>query len=144
MSAVGKNFLGSSVLTLPNGNGYLWLRLAFKELLGLFSGVTGTLILVAHLREKVLGTAGKEVASKDIELTGKIRTIVCSLADTVGYVYRGDSGIMVNFQGKEDVVCGSRCEHLKGQNMPLDWSKIFIDGSPSSPAPLIETTPPVV
>src|SRR5215831_17918871 len=32
----GKNFKGNSVLELPHGHGYLWLRLAFQELLGMF------------------------------------------------------------------------------------------------------------
>jgi len=27
----------------------------------------------------------------------------------------------------DDITAGSRCNHLKGETMPLDWSKIFID-----------------
>jgi len=143
-SPTGKNFVGKSVLTLANGAGYFWLRQAFKELLQLFSGVTGTLILTAHLREKFLEKSGKEVSTKDIELTGKIRTIVCALADTVGYIYRQDPTLMVSFEGKEEVLCGSRCDHLKGKTLPFNWSQIFIDSTTStSPAPLIETNPPV-
>jgi hypothetical protein len=143
-SPVGKNFAGKSVLSLANGAGYFWLRQAFKELLQLFSGVTGTLILTAHLREKFLEKLGKEVTTKDIELTGKIRTIVCALADTVGYIYRSKSNdMMVSFEGNEDVLCGSRCDHLKGLSMPFDWSKIFTEPATNSPAPLVETNPPV-
>ena len=34
---------------------------------------------------------------------------------------------MISFDSLDDIVAGSRCEHLKGQTMPLEWSKIFID-----------------
>jgi len=142
-SATGKNFQGQSVLTLPNGGGYLWLRMAFKELIDLFSGVTGTLILVAHLREKQLEANGKEVTTKDIELTGKIRTIVCALADGVGLLYRDKDKLMVSFKTSETVLCGSRCEHLKGQTFEMDWSKIFVETLRTSPTPLIPYAEPV-
>ncbi len=129
-SATGKNFTGSSVLTLANGGGYLWLRLAFKELLDQLSNVTGTIILIAHLREKMLEQAGgKEVAVKDIELTGKLRSIVCSMADAVGYIYREnwvDGKLLITFKSSEQVLCGSRCAHLKGQLFEFDWDKVFV------------------
>lgn len=32
----GKNFKGTSVLELPHGHGYLWLRLAYQELMGMW------------------------------------------------------------------------------------------------------------
>jgi len=139
-SAVGKNFTGSSILTLPNGGGYLWLRLAFKELIDDLSGVTTTLILVAHLKEKMLETAGKEVAIKDIDLTGKLRSIVCSMADAVGYVYREYVGLvgklMITFKSSEQVLCGSRCPHLRGQVLEFDWKNIF-KGEKSSVTPIM-------
>jgi GTPase SAR1 family protein len=142
-STTGKNFQGPTCLTLANGGGYLWLRLAFKELIELFSGVTGTLILVAHLREKSLESGGKEVTTKDIELTGKIRTIVCAFADAVGLLYRDKDKLMITFESKETVLCGSRCDHLKGQTFEMDWSKIFVEDQRETPAPLIEYSEPV-
>jgi hypothetical protein len=145
-STVGKKFSQRSVLMLPNGGGYFWLRQTFKDLIKLFSGTTGSLILVAHLREKLLEQEGGEVTAKDIELTGKCRTIICSLADTVGYLFRhpkDHNKLMVRFAGDENVVCSSRCEHLKGQTFPFDWNKIFLN-SPTNPTETIETYPPVV
>ena len=125
----GKNFKGSSVLELPHGHGYLWLRLAFQELLGLFSGTTKRLILVCHLRDKFIDKGGQEVAVKDLELTGKIRNITASKADAIGYLYRdltkSAGKLMVSFQTFEHVSCGSRCEHLRGQNFEFDWKKVY-------------------
>ena len=70
---------------------------------------------------------GKEGAVKDLYLTGKIKQITCANADAVGYIYREDDKTMVSFNSLDDVTAGSRCNHLKGETMPLDWSKIFID-----------------
>jgi len=127
----GKNFQGASVLELPHGHGYLWLRLAFQELLGMFSGTTRRLILVCHLRDKFLDKGGQEVAVKDLELTGKIRNITASKADAIGYLFRDlavNSGqLMVSFRTLEQVSCGSRCEHLRGQAFPFDWKKIYTE-----------------
>jgi hypothetical protein len=127
---IGKNFTGRSVLELPNGAGYLYLRNAFQELVGLFSGTTKRLILVAHLREKFLTKESVEVAYKDLELTGKIRSIIASKADAIGYMYREkglDGKLRVSFQTLETVACGSRCEHLKGQDFEFDWKKIYTE-----------------
>ena len=129
---IGKNFTGDSVLLLPNGAGYLYLRLAFQQLVGLFSGTTKHLILVAHLREKFLTKESVEVAYKDLELTGKIRSIIASKADAIGYMYRekGLAGeLRVSFQTLEQVACGSRCEHIKGQDFKFDWKKIYSQGN---------------
>lgn len=129
LNPTGKNFKGDSVLELPHGHGYLWLRLAFQELLGMFSGTTRRLILVCHLRDKFIDKGGQEVAVKDLELTGKIRNITASKADTIGYMYRNlatnQGRLMVSFQTFEHVSCGSRCEHLKGQNFEFDWKKVY-------------------
>jgi AAA domain len=129
LNPTGKNFKGDSVLELPHGHGYLWLRLAFQELLGMFSGTTRRLILVCHLRDKFLDKGGQEVAVKDLELTGKIRNITAAKADTIGYLYRNlatnQGRLMVSFQTFEHVSCGSRCEHLKGQNFEFDWKKVY-------------------
>jgi hypothetical protein len=127
----GKNFAGTSVLELGHGHGYLWLRLAFQELLGMFSGTTKRLILVCHLRDKFLDKGGQEVAVKDLELTGKIRNITASKADAIGYMFRdatkNNGALMVSFQTLEQVACGSRCAHLKGQIFPFDWKRIYTE-----------------
>lgn len=128
---MGKNFEtknpGMSVLSLPNGAGYLYLRMAYKKWIDRLNLLADHVILVGHLKDKMLEKKGKEVAVKDLDLTGKIKQITCANADAVGYVYREDDQTMISFNSLEDVTAGSRCEHLKGQTMPLQWSSIFID-----------------
>lgn len=142
-SAIGKNFTGQSVLELPNGGGYLYLRQSFTNWIGKMKNSAPELILVGHLKEKYLGgkasvspngveLAGMknnvEVLSKEIDLTGKVKNIACADADAVGYLYRKQGGgLSVSFETNEEVNCGSRCGHLKGQKFEFDWSKIYID-----------------
>ena len=128
---MGKNFdtknPGMSILALPNGAGYLYLRMAYKKWIDRLNLLADHVILVAHLKDKMLEKKGKEVAVKDLDLTGKIKQITCANADAVGYIYREGEETMISFDSLGDVTAGSRCAHLKGTAMPLDWSKIFID-----------------
>ena len=128
---MGKNFEqknpGASVLSLPNGAGYLYLRIAYKKWIDRLNKLADHIILVGHLKDKMLEKKGKEVASKDLDLTGKIKSITCANADAIGYIYREDDETMVSFNSMDDVTAGSRCDHLKGETMPLQWSSIFID-----------------
>ncbi len=128
---MGKNFEtknpGASVLSLPNGAGYLYLRIAYKKWIDRLNTLADHVILVGHLKDKMLEKKGKEVAVKDLDLTGKIKQITCANADAVGYIYREDDETMVSFNSMDDITAGSRCHHLKGKTMPLNWSEIFID-----------------
>ena len=128
---MGKSFEtknpGMSILSLPNGAGYLYLRMAYKRWMDRLNTLADHAILVGHLKDKMLEKKGKEVAVKDLDLTGKIKQITCANADAVGYIYREDDVTMISFDSLDDIVAGSRCEHLKGKTMPMEWSKIFID-----------------
>ena len=128
---MGKNFEqknpGASVLSLPNGAGYLYLRIAFKQWIDRLNLLADHVILVGHLKDKMLEKKGKEVAVKDLDLTGKIKLITCANADAIGYIFREDETTMISFNSLDDTVAGSRCDHLKGQTMPFEWNKIFID-----------------
>ena len=125
---MGKKFAGESVLTLPNGAGYLYLRLAFEQWLEYASSLAEHVIYVGHLKNKLIEKKGKEVNAKDLDLTGKIASITSANADAIGYLYRdSENNLKINFQAQDVLIAGSRCEHLKGQDIKFDWSKIYID-----------------
>jgi hypothetical protein len=129
---MGKNFQGQSVLQLtsPNGfsPGYLWLRQAFNKYIDQFASLGSKLILVAHLREKEIEKDSKMVSAKDLDLAGKSRSYTCANADAIGYVYRDvENKMMINFKSAENVICGSRCEHLAGQKFEFSWDKIYTE-----------------
>ena len=128
---MGKNFdkdnKGLSVLTLPNGAGYNYLRQAFKSGSVTCQQTSDHVIFVGHLKDKYLTKNGKEVKANDLSLTGKLREIACANSDAIGYVYRGEGTTKISFDSTNDDTAGSRCEHLRGMDGELDWSKIFID-----------------
>jgi len=131
-SVIGKSFTGQTVLELPQGSGYFWLRRAFDEVMMMLHNLAPHVILVGHLREKFIG--GKDakvdsvVSSKDLDLTGKIKQIACSRSDAIGYIYRNHEDgfkLWISFESNEQVNCGSRCGHLKGRKLALNWKEIY-------------------
>lgn len=135
---MGKGFAGSDVRTLPNGAGWLYVRNAFLEIVDALYSVTDRLILVAHLQDKLIEKGGKEVPSKDIALTGKLKSIICSQMDAIAYIQRDGKQVFANFNSSDERVCGARPAHLRGQSILLGesdesnnvtphWENIFID-----------------
>lgn len=118
-----------SVHTLADGNGYRWSRNEVMEVFDKFQNVAKKcVIFVCHVEDKFLGLKDSTdgVAPKQLALTGKLRDMLPRKVDAIGYVYNEKGTIKVNFAGDESKVGGTRTQHLKGYNGPLDWSKIFI------------------
>lgn len=130
-SVIGKTFEGDSVLDLPKGGGYYYLREEVKSLIRELGSVCKHLILVSHLREKNLDKADTTISVQDISLMGKLSEIVCSMASAICYITRkrssGDNPdiMMANFRTIGATTMGSRCPHLAGKTMVFDWAKIF-------------------
>lgn len=125
---IGKSFTGNNILDLPNGAGYGHHRNEVKKWLDAFQSVCDELIIVTHVKDKLLASkAGSEVSTKDINLVGKLATIVCSSADAIGYMFREDGKLMISFEGGDNVNAGARPEHLRGQVFEMNWNKIYID-----------------
>jgi len=125
----------SSVLTLPNGGGYLYLRLAVSKWLEKIDKLADHIILIGHIKDKMIEKKGKEVTAKDIDLTGKIKSITCANADAIGYLYRDGDETHLNFNSSDETLCGARPEHLRGKDIIIgklvegkpvfDWSEIY-------------------
>ena len=128
---MGKNFNqkypGMSILSLPNGGGYLYLRIAFKKWIDKLNKLADHVILVGHLKDKVVDKKGTEVVVKDLDLTGKLKQITCAGSDAIGYISREEGTTIISFDSLQDVTGGTRCPHLIGKTMPMKWSEIFID-----------------
>jgi hypothetical protein len=134
----GKNFTGDNVLKLPNGGGYLFLREAFFKILDYIETLVpedGSIILLGHLKDKMIETNGKEVSAVDLDLSGKIKALVCAKADAIGLLSRKGNQVVLNFKTSDEITCGARPEHLKNQeiiltestdgNLVAYWDKIF-------------------
>jgi hypothetical protein len=127
-TVIGKNWEGSNITDLPQGAGYGLVRRKLMTNVLKLASVCKTLIITSHIKDKSLNKGGVEATFKDISLSGKLGGILCSKADAIGYVYRNkDSELWINFESMEDsAVMGGRCPHLKGKNMPFEWSSIFV------------------
>jgi len=133
----GKNDPNASILALPNGGGYLYLREAYNTVSAYIDTLFERQIYFGHLKDKVLERNGKEVSAKDIDLTGKIRNIACANADAVGYMYREGNQTIISFKTTQDVICGARPEHLRNEEIVVleqidgklisHWDRIYID-----------------
>ena len=84
-------------------------------------------IFVAHVKDAMAEKKGKEVAVKDLDLTGKLKMITAQKADAIGYAYWEGEELMICFQSKDGIEANSRCEHLKNTTLPFKWESIFID-----------------
>jgi|ERR1035437_3482629 hypothetical protein len=127
-----------SILNLPNGGGYLYLRLAFEAAIKALHSAAPVLILMGHLKDTILDKNGSDFTSSDLDLTGKLKRMVTSSADAIGYIYRVKNKNMITFASTDEVACGARPAHLRNQTFPISefndetgvytshWDKIFI------------------
>jgi len=122
---MGKSFPGTDVISeLPNGAGYGWLRKAFEKLLEPLEGKCNTcFILVSHTKDSSINKQGKDLAAKDLALTGKIKQITCAGADAIGYMYRNPQNVnqtILSFKTHEqDLATGARPAHLSNQEFVI-------------------------
>jgi hypothetical protein len=134
-TSMGKNYADTNVLKLANGAGYMYLREAFFQVLDYIDTLAPNIILLGHIKEKQIDDNGKLVEAANIALTGKIKSLICSQADAIGYMYRKDNTTMVTFKSNDEVTCGARPEHLRNQEILLAeeidgklvtyWDKIY-------------------
>ena len=134
---IGTNYKEDDILKLPQGAGYYWLREAFFKVLNYVDTLADSIILSGHIKDKRIGDTGELVDAANIDLTGKIKSLICANADAVGYLYRSDNKTMLSFKSNDEITCGARPEHLKNQEIVLlesdkegklvsHWDKIYI------------------
>jgi hypothetical protein len=136
-TSMGKNYDGDNVLSLPNGAGYLYLRQAFFQVLDFIDTLAPHIILSGHIKDKQVDDKGEMVMAANIDLTGKIKSLICANADAIGYMYRKGNKTILSFKTNEEVTCGARPEHLRNEEivvtemnekgeLEFNWNKVFI------------------
>jgi len=135
---MGKAYQGDNVISLPNGAGYLYVRQAFFQVLDFIDTLAPHVILSGHIKDKVVDDKGEMVMSANIDLTGKIKSLICANADAIGYMYRKDNQTIINFNNNDGVTCGARPDHLRNKEIIISemdkkgeikthWEKVYID-----------------
>lgn len=134
---MGRNWVGDDVTTLPSGAGYRYTRESMKKVINALSDICDTLVILGHVKDKMVEADGEEMTERGLDLTGKMGSILCSQVDAIGYVYREEEKTMINFQTSKSLAVGARSPHLKNKkvavavsdeegNVKVDWSQIFI------------------
>jgi len=134
-----------SIINLPNGSGYPWLRESFQRTIALLAPACSRIILIGHVKDTMLEKNGVEFNALELDLTGKIKRTTAMAADAIGYLSRvGDKNVL-SFKTTDEVGCGARPEHLRNQEIVVSefidgvytthWDKIYLD-------PVTDRTPP--
>lgn len=143
-SSMGKNWFTEgkpkygTILNMPNGAGYPWLREAFTKVVDYVKTFAPRVILVGHVKDIVLEKNGTEVNALDLDLTGKLKRITTSQSDAIGYLYRKGNKNVLSFKTTDEISCGARPEHLRNQEfilseldennkVKINWDTIYID-----------------
>lgn len=143
-SSMGKNWFTDgkpkygTILNMPNGAGYPWLREAFTKVVEYIKTWAPRVILVGHVKDVVLDKNGSEFNALDLDLTGKLKRITSSQSDAIGYLFRRGNKNILSFKTTDEISCGARPEHLRNQEIVLselsednkliiNWENIFID-----------------
>ena len=127
-----------NILNLPNGAGYAYLREAMTKIVEYIKTLAPRVILVGHIKDVMLEKAGGEFTSSDLDLTGKIKRILSSQSDAIGYLYRKGNQNILSFATSDTVACGARPAHLRNAEINVSeltkegvlethWNKIYID-----------------
>jgi len=136
---IGKNYDGTDVRTLPNGAGYGYLREAFFKLTDYIETLAERTIYLGHLKAKFIEKNGKEVQAVEVDLTGKIKSMLSANVDAIGLLFRSKHNEnILSFKTNDDVICGARPGHLKNQEIIISevndkgkfvthWDKVFVD-----------------
>jgi hypothetical protein len=126
-----------TITNLPNGAGYQYVREAMTKVVEFCKTLAPRIILVGHIKDTLLEKNGVEFTVSDLNLTGKIKNIMTSQADAIGYMYRRGNKNYLSFKTSDEVTCGARPAHLKNKEILISeltdegfvtyWNEIYID-----------------
>ncbi len=135
---MGKTWNGTNVLSLANGAGYLYLREAVQKITAYIETLAERIIYIGHLKLKFIEKNSKEVQSTELDLTGKIKSMMSADVDAIGMLYRDGHKNILSFKTTDEIICGARPDHLKMKEILLSelspegelktyWDQIYID-----------------
>lgn len=133
----GKSWQGVDVRLLPQGSGYHYIRQAVRNAIDMFKDLADCVILVGHVKDKLITKNGEEISGMELDLVGKLAGIIMGEADAVGFVYRKGNQTIVNFDSGDDTTKGARAKHLRENKIVLaesddshditfHWDRIFL------------------
>lgn len=127
-----------SILNLPNGAGYPYLRQAFEKMIDFIKTLAPRVILLGHVKIASQSKEGGDFNSLDLDLTGKNKGELARNSDAIGYLYRKGNKNILSFKTSDEIGCGARPNHLKNKEIvisesledgtiKMNWDEIYID-----------------
>jgi len=118
----GANIIGD----IPHGVGYDYTTTKIMEVIRELKRLSKYLIIVTHNKKIVVGDKKIEINTEEVELRGKLKSLICADADTIGYIDRNNkSELTISFISNNKTKAGSRCDHLKNKSFMFEWNKIY-------------------
>jgi hypothetical protein len=106
-----------TILQLPDGAGYAYLRMAYMKAITIIKTFAPALIQLGHVKDISLEVKGEQINVSEIDLTGKLKRIAASESDAIGYLYRKGNQNILSFVTSDDLSCGARPPHLKNKEI---------------------------
>lgn len=127
----------TSILFLPNGSGYQYLRQAFKQITRMIEECADNIIYIAHVKETNILKEGAELTSHDVNLIGKNKQTISAEAQAIAYMTRIGKLNYLCFLPSDDVLAGCKIRRLEGKeiliseydeddNLITHWDQIYI------------------
>jgi len=127
----------TSILFLPNGSGYQYLRQAFKQITKMIEECAENIIYIAHVKETNILKEGAELTSHDVNLIGKNKQSISAEAQAIAYMTRIGKANYLCFLPSDDVLAGCKIKRLEGKeiliseydekdNLVTHWDQIYI------------------
>jgi hypothetical protein len=108
------------LLDIPYGGGYSKLKDAVLDVIEMINKVVPNIILVGHVKDKSVAKidSSGEAVVKDINLMGKLPSILSAKSDAIGFITRDIEGnLCVDFVNNGSTIAGARPAHLAGKSL---------------------------
>tara|TARA_R100001510_G_scaffold51254_1_gene50919 strand:- start:695 stop:1381 length:687 start_codon:yes stop_codon:yes gene_type:complete len=109
---------------IPHGKGWSLMRSQVIAIVEQFARASKHIIIVGHQKD---GHDEEGVEVQKINLTGKLKTHLCSIMDGVGRITREEDTLMIDFRTGINTDAGCRVPTLAGQLIELKWDAVYPD-----------------
>jgi hypothetical protein len=111
---------------IDHGKGWSLMRTQVISIVEKFAQASNRIIIIGHQKD---GHSDDEIQVEKINLTGKLKTHLCSIMDGIGRLSRDTakdgSPLMVDFRASVNSDAGCRIPTLAGRILELKWETIY-------------------
>ena len=102
----------ASAMDLAYGVGTASLRNKFLSLINYVKRFADRIIFIGHVKKKDLSSDKIARIINELDLTGKLASVIPSQIDAIAYMYRTGEELVMSFESNDDVIRGSRIKNI--------------------------------